>query len=306
VISIVGVAMEVAAGVSSTSISESPSRGAMDLKDSQGSPNVGIAPRKGRGRLRRISQSLSGRSADCDDGDDSQPPLGWDSVGDGSQPMLGMDSVGHHPPSNSSQGQSSGDGCHFESPMERARRQVKGLSKVGNNVQATLFHGNMYEVVDRMRPQSVSKAVFRIPLCRMIHMPMVRPTLRCDVLKLMGAFRYGYKPHSGAMYVSVTDDEGQSRVVTQENVQQWNPCWIQENNAFENCLKSDPDLMGLSGSMFFVYDGNHRLLAWKEVIETLHAEDQHWVSKNGNPECVVLDTVGGPGDILTAMHDINR
>jgi hypothetical protein len=51
-------------------------------------------------------------------------------------------------------------------------------------------------------------------------MPMVRPTLRCDVLKLMGAFRYGYKPHSGAMYVSVRDNEGQSRVVTQEDVQQ--------------------------------------------------------------------------------------
>ena len=58
--------------------------------------------------------------------------------------------------------------------------------------------------------------------------------------------------------------------------------------------------------MFFVYDGIHRLLAWKKVIETLHAEDQHWVSKNGTPECVVLDTTGDRGDILIAMHDMNR
>ena len=94
-------------------------------------------------------------------------------------------------------------------------------------------------------------------------MPIVRPTLRCDVLKLMGAFRYGYKPRSGAMYVSVTDDEGQSRVVTQEDVQKWSLCWIQEIDAFENCLKSDSDLVGLSGSMFFVYDSNHRRLAWE-------------------------------------------
>ena len=294
--SIVNECMEVATGGSSTSVSGSLCRRAMDLEVTHGSPDVGIAPRKGKGRVRRIPQSESSESGDRDDGDESQPSLGMDSVGDHS----------HHPPASSSQGQSSGDGGHFESPMERARRQVKGLTKVGNNVQATLLHGNMYEVIESMRRQPVSKAVLRIPLCRMVHMPMVRPTLRCDVVKLMGAFRYGYKPHSGVIYVSVTDDEGHIRVVTQEDVQQWNPCWIQENDAFENCLKSDPDLVGLSGSMFFVYDGNHRLLAWKEVIETLHAEDQHWVSKNGNPECVVLDTAGGRGDILTAMHDINR
>ena len=58
--------------------------------------------------------------------------------------------------------------------------------------------------------------------------------------------------------------------------------------------------------MFFVYDGNHRLLVWKEVIETLHTKDQYWISKIGNPECVVLDTARGRRDILTAMHNINR
>jgi hypothetical protein len=63
-----------------------------------------------------------------------------------------------------------------------------GMTKVGNNVQATLLHRNMYEVIHRMRRQPVSKTFLRIPLCRMIHKPMVRPTLQCDVLKLMGAF----------------------------------------------------------------------------------------------------------------------
>jgi hypothetical protein len=121
----------------------------------------------------------------------------------------------------------------------------------------------------------------------------------------MGAFCYGYKPHAGAIYMSMMDDEGHSRVVIQDNVQQWSPCWIQENDAFEYYLKSDHDLVGLSGSMFFVYDDIHRLLAWKEVIEIFHVEDQHWVSKNDNPECVVLDNAGGRGSILTTMHDIN-
>ena len=119
-------------------------------------------------------------------------------------------------------------------------------------------------------------------------MPMVRPTLRCDVVKLMGAFCYGYKPHSCAIYVSVTDDEGHSRVVTQEDVQHWSPWWIQENDAFENSLKSNLDFVGLSGSMFFIYDGNYRLLAWKEVIETLHVKYQHWFPRMVIPNALYL------------------
>ena len=35
--------------------------------------------------------------------------------------------------------------------MERAQKQVQGLTKVGNNVQSTWFHGNMYEVIESMR-----------------------------------------------------------------------------------------------------------------------------------------------------------
>jgi hypothetical protein len=190
-------------------------------------------------------------------------------------------------------------------PLERARRQFIGLTKAGDNVHAGLIHGDLYELIEKMRKKPHSKGVLKIPLCRMIHMPMVRPTLRCDVVKLMGAFRYGYKPNSAAMYVSVTNDQGENRLVTQADMDEWNPCWVQENEAFEERLQSDPDLQCLSGSMFFVYDGNHRLLAWKEVIETLHGDDQQWYTKNGNPECVVLDTAGGRGDILSAMHNIN-
>ena len=198
--SIVSEVVKVATGGSSISVSGSSCRGAMDLEVFQCSHDVGIAQRKGKRRVRRIPQSESS---------------------DESQPLFGMDSVGvhsHHPHGSSSQGQSIGDGGHFESPMERARRQVKGLTKVGNNVQATLLHGNIYEVIESMRRQPVSKTIIRIPLCRLIHMPMVRPTLQCDVLKLMGAFSYKYKLHSSTMYMFVMNDKGHSKVVTQEDV----------------------------------------------------------------------------------------
>jgi hypothetical protein len=210
-----------------------------------------------------------------------------------------MDSSG---PSLETQSGNAGRGSEPLPPLECARRQVIGLTKTRDNVHAGLIHGDLHELIEKMRKKPYSKTVLKIPLCRMIHLPMVRPTLCCDVVKLMGAFCYGYKPNSAAMYVSVTNDQGKNRLVSQEGVDQCNPCWVIENEAFEERLKSDPDLQCLSGSMFFVYDGNHRLLAWKEVIETLHADDQRWYTMNGNPECVVFDTAGGRGDI--AQHKL--
>ena len=148
-ISIVSEVVEVATRGSSTSMSWSPYKGAMGLEVIYGSPDVGIAPRKGKERVRCIPKSESSESGDRDDGDESQPSLGMDPVGDHS----------HHPPASSSQGQSGGDGGHFEAPMERARKQVKGLAKVGNNMQATVLHGNMYEVIESMRQQPVSNFI---------------------------------------------------------------------------------------------------------------------------------------------------
>ena len=74
-----------------------------------------------------------------------------------------------------------------------------------------------FAVVEGMRIQSVEKSCMKIPLCRLIHMPLDRPLVR-----------------------------------------------------------KDKDLMSLSGCMFFVYDGNHRLLAWNDCIELDHNDDALW------------------------------
>ena len=47
-----------------------------------------------------------------------------------------------------------------------------------------------FSVVEGMRIQPMEKSSMRIPLCRLIHMPLVRPTLRSDVTKLMAAFQF--------------------------------------------------------------------------------------------------------------------
>ena len=173
--------------------------------------------------------------------------------------------------------------------------------KIRHNIKKDSF-----SVVEGMRIQPVEKSSMRIPLCRLVHMPLVRPTLRSDVTKLMAAFQFGYRAGSATLYVSTTNESGDNRFVSAKDRREWGELWGAENDKFESFLRGDKDLMTLSGCMFFVYDGNHRLLAWKECIDTDHKDDALWYEKHGCPECVVLDTTGGRGDVLNAMHDINK
>ena len=163
-----------------------------------------------------------------------------------------------------------------------------------------------FSVVENMRIQPVENPSMRIPLCRLIHMPLVRPTLRSDVTKLMAAFQFGYRAGSATLYVSTANECGENRFISAKDKRKWGELWNAENDKFESFLRADKDLMSLSGCMFFVYDGNHRLLAWKECIETDHKDDALWYEKHGCPECVILDITGGRGDVLNAMHDINK
>ena len=163
-----------------------------------------------------------------------------------------------------------------------------------------------FSVVEGMRIQPVQKSSMKIPLCRLVHMPLVRPTLRSDVTKLMAAFQFGYRAGSATLYVSTANESGENRFISAKDKREWGELWNAENDKFESFLRADKDLMSLSGCMFFVYDGNHRLLAWKECIDTDHKDDALWYEKHGCPECVILDTTGGRGDVLNAMHDINK
>ena len=119
-------------------------------------------------------------------------------------------------------------------------------------------------------------------------------------------FQDGYLEHTGAFYVSDVDEDRARKEVTTEPVTSWDLNWQDENAEFERILRADEELKALSGKLFYVYDGNHRLMAWKRVIETLHQGDADWYHNHGRPTCVVLDYSRGRGDILNAMHEINK
>jgi hypothetical protein len=130
----------------------------------------------------------------------------------------------------------------------------------------------------RILPKEVSR--FDIPLCRMVYMPLVRPTLANDIKRLEAEFTHGYRPGSAVFYVSICNKVGEERLVSEEEKAHWGP-----------------------HRMFFICDGNHRFMAWTGYIKRLHKDDRDW---HYSVDSICLDTKGKGGLLLNAMHDINK
>jgi hypothetical protein len=144
----------------------------------------------------------------------------------------------------------------------------------------------------------------RVPLCRMVPMPIVRPALKGDITKLEVDFFNGYRDSDRVFYLSATDLKGNFQFVDDKIRASWSPNWAQVNAVFESQLDTDPSFTSYKNKMFFIWDGNHNFFAWKSYIDRVHTEDY---------EChVFVDSIilaSKPHDIpslLTAMHDINK
>ena len=57
-------------------------------------------------------------------------------------------------------------------------------------------------------------------------------------------------------------------IVTDATRKGWLKLWQKANQEFESVLNSNPYLKKFSNRMFYVWDGNHRLLAWYLFIAT--------------------------------------
>jgi hypothetical protein len=85
-----------------------------------------------------------------------------------------------------------------------------------------------FSVVEGMRIQPVEKSSMRFPLCKLIHMPSVRPTLRNDVTKLMAAFQFEYRAGTATLYVSTTNEIGDNRFISAKDRREWGELWVQK------------------------------------------------------------------------------
>ena len=162
---------------------------------------------------------------------------------------------------------------------------------------------NCVATISRLRVQPLSSSRFDIPLCRMLAMPMVRPTLSSDLAKLEEEFVHGYREGASVFYVTVTDEEGKTHEVTEAHKASWGPIWSAKNEEFNSFLLSVPELANLRNLMFFVCDGNHRRQAWLNHIQRLHNTEEAW---HYAVDSILLDTKGRIGLVMQVMHNINK
>jgi hypothetical protein len=137
----------------------------------------------------------------------------------------------------------------------------------------------------------------------MISLPVVRPFLKNDVLNLASHFvSCGYLEGNGVFYLSLEDNEGRTKVVTDEIIATWSESWISVNAEFEHLLQSDADLQVFLGKMFMVWDGNHRLQAWLSIINEDHSLDRSW---HFSMESIILVVNGDVASLVASLHDVN-
>jgi hypothetical protein len=162
---------------------------------------------------------------------------------------------------------------------------------------------NSNKCIEHMRINPKEASRFDIPLCRMIYMPLVRPTLDSDIKRLEAEFSHGYRHGASVFYVTLCNERGEERSVSDAEMRNWDPLWIEVNKHFEDQLRANKHLQHLQGRMFFICDGNHRFKAWTGYIDRLHRDDRDW---HISVDSIVLDTKGKTGLLLNAMHDINK
>jgi hypothetical protein len=68
----------------------------------------------------------------------------------------------------------------------------------------------------RILPKEDSK--FDIPLCQMVYMLLVRPTLAHNIKRLEAKFTHGYRPGVLVFYVSICNEHREERSVKDEDV----------------------------------------------------------------------------------------
>jgi hypothetical protein len=133
---------------------------------------------------------------------------------------------------------------------------------------------NCYTRLEKMRFQPRTKSKISIPLCRMISLLVVRPFLKNDILNLAAHFvSCGCLEGNGVFYVSMEDNEGRTKAVSEEIGASWSDNWRSVNAKFEQLLQNDVDLQQFPNRMFMVWDGNHRLQAWLSIINEDHSQD---------------------------------
>ena len=183
-----------------------------------------------------------------------------------------------------------------QAPLEVSDdEQDEALLKLYEDELRRLQKVDSIQEIESMRISPKNASRFDIPLCRMLYMPLVRPTLATDIKKLETEFIHGYRSGAPIFYVSICNEKEEKQSVTDKDKSNWDPHWTSINEEFEAKLDSNPHLQFFSGRMFYVCEGNHRLKAWTCIIQRLHSTDQSW---HYSMDSICLDARGKAGQLL--------
>ena len=213
------------------------------------------------------------------------------------QPSFGHDKEGEEADDENVFG---GDGGPDSLEVQDLDDDEKGLTE---DELRRIQKGDSIDILSelRMKPEDLFR--LHIPLCRLVAMPMVRPTLACDITKLEQEFAGRYHDGAAVFYISTTNEAGQSQEFSEEDMSMWDPIWREKNEAFTRYLDSRRELSFLKNLKFFICDGNHRRLAWMNVIERCYPRNPKW---HFLVDCILLETKGRSELIMQVMHDINK
>ncbi|MCO5608266.1 hypothetical protein L7F22_062472 [Adiantum nelumboides] len=107
----------------------------------------------------------------------------------------------------------------------------------------------------------------------------------------------------GAFIVSIWTCGEEQTLVTDDIRRDWDPLWIEINNEFEEELASKSNLGSLCNKMFYVWEGNHRTVAWQAVINEKFSmvKEKHY-----RVLCTIIDpTKVSEIALLTSLQRMN-
>ena len=162
---------------------------------------------------------------------------------------------------------------------------------------------NSVATITSLRFPPICSSRFSILLCRLVAMPMGRPTLASDLAKLEQEFVYGYREGASVFYVTTINEDNQTQEVIEVDKASWGPIWNAKNDIFNVFLLSDPHLARFTNLMFFMCDGNHWRQAWLNHIGRLHRIEDSW---HYLVDSFLLDTNGKTKLVMQVIHNINK
>ncbi|EFJ36171.1 hypothetical protein SELMODRAFT_404703 [Selaginella moellendorffii] len=150
---------------------------------------------------------------------------------------------------------------------------------IGDRVKNTVFQARertLDKVLSDLAWNGQRELIPAIPLCRLAQTHLVRRASQVNSELYTAFANLGFVASAGSSSFIVSPfAPGATRMeaVTSAARDSWDEIWRRKSAAFDRALDQHPGTKHLVGKMFFVVDGNHRLLAWMKCIQDRFSGD---------------------------------